>query len=422
MFTVVEKLSKNKNIQDTIIVSVGTFIASVFSYLLQLFLGRSLSVADYGSFNALLSISYLIGVPASVLSVSLVKSVSEINAKNDTSKLSSLFADLVKKSLLLGLVVFLIISLLSGFISNELKIFDTWAVIIFGVLMGLSFFSVISSSFLQGLQRFTPFSFYTVASGFLRFSVSAVFVVLGFKLYGIFTGMSLAILMCFLIGLYFLKDVVKNAKNENLSNIYKKIFTFSFPVLIVNFGLMFLNNIDIILAKKYFSPETAGLYTGTVTLGKIILFGAGMVSTVMFPRIVNLYTRGEPYMKRFWEFFTLQFLIVLGCVTFYILFPRFITSLFFGERFLDSVQFLPLFAVFIGLYVLINFLTMFLLSIEKLGVAFILVICGFFQFILINMFHQSIFDIIHVDIFICIMVLVMIFGYIFFDVKKGGNK
>ena len=87
----INKIRGNKELLDTILVGGATLFGSVFSYLLQFVLGRKLSVADYGTFNALLSLSSIVGVFAGVLGTALIKVNAEIYAKKDSQKLKSLF-------------------------------------------------------------------------------------------------------------------------------------------------------------------------------------------------------------------------------------------------------------------------------------------------------------------------------------------
>ena len=72
----IQKVKTNKYLMGTVYIGVGSVLASIFSYLLQFVFGRILSVADFGTFNALISLSYLVGVPAGVFSVSLIKYIS----------------------------------------------------------------------------------------------------------------------------------------------------------------------------------------------------------------------------------------------------------------------------------------------------------------------------------------------------------
>lgn len=420
IYRLVEKLKTNKYLMGTVYVGAGSVIAAFFSYLLQFVFGRILSVADFGTFNALLSLSYLIGVPAGVFGVSLIKHVSFLSAEQDSKKLTALYWKLILLSLLFGCFVAFAIFLLRHTISDQLKIFDTSLILMFGILMGTSYVGAIQSSYLQGLLRYKAFAFYSVMSSFYRFFMAVAAVLLGFRLAGAFGGMLLAAAAGFLTAYLLLKRNLTTFENLSLMQDYKKIILFSVPVMFVQFGLMVLNNVDVILVKKYFDPDMAGYYAGTVTLGKIFLFGAGAVATVMFPTISSLAARGLNYGRAFFKFLSLQlFLVALGIIAFSI-FPSLITHLFFGERFINSVAYLPRFSFFIGLYVIINFLVVFFLAINRTSVFLMLIPGPIFQFILINNSHKDLFQIINADIYAGIITLVLL--VVFFVTLNNGKR
>jgi O-antigen/teichoic acid export membrane protein len=416
----IQKVKDNKYLMGTVYIGAGSIFAAVFSYLLQFVFGRILSVADFGTFNALISLSYLVGVPAGVFSVSLVKYVSELSSRQDSKKLTALYWKLLALSLVLGVVISLIIFLLRHSISNQLKIYDTGVITIFGVLMGLAFAGSIPASYLQGLLRYRAVAFFSVASSAYRFVFSALAVLLGFKLAGAFGGMFVATVVSLVTAFLILRKNLTTFENISLIQDYKRLVAFSLPVMFVNFGLMLLNNIDLILVKKYFEPEMAGYYAGTVTLGKIFLFGAGAVSTVMFPTISSLAARGLNYGRAFFKFLSLQLLLVAGGLVAFSVFPSFLTRLFFGQRFMNSVEYLPMFSLFIGIYIVINFLILFFLAVNRTSV-FLLLLPGLVvQYILILTNHETLYDIISADIYAGIISLVLL--TVFFVIGNNGKR
>jgi O-antigen/teichoic acid export membrane protein len=158
---------------------------------------------------------------------------------------------------------------------------------------------------------------------------------------------------------------------------------------------------------------------GTVTVSKVLLFGAGTVAIVMFPQISELYAKGENYVKRLKIFFTLQLVLVTGGILFFTLFAELITRIMFGEKFMPSVEYIPLFTVFIGLYVLINFMILFFLAIGKTKVFLLQIPAVILQFILITLFHNNLYEVIKINIFVALLLLV---GILFYYWKYVGFK
>jgi O-antigen/teichoic acid export membrane protein len=426
MFIKKFKEGKDKIFSGVVIVTAGMLTGSFFSYLLQFFLGRMLSVEDYGTFNALLSLSYIIGVPSTVLGTAAIKVSSEMFAKEKHEELTALFWRLTKYFFILGLFLFGAMALLRNVLSEILNISDAYLFISYGLFLGLSYLVVTPAAYLQGMLRFGAFSFYTVVNSVLRFTFPVILVYLGFRVGGVFWGMIDGLLVAFVITLLILRKNFVKYDEVNLSPALKRLLMFSLPVLLVNTGLMLLNNLDMVLVKRYFDPTLSGYYAGAVTLGKILLFGTITIVVIMFPKISALYTKKESYTNIFRELLFLQILLVLGGVLFYVLFPGFITTLFFGERFAHSISYIPPYAIFIGLYVLVRFMVMFFLAIEKTKVAFFLIPAAVIQLILISLFHRDLFQVIHICSIVTAALLISLFVYAGFSnracVQAGKNN
>ena len=414
-------IKNNPELTGTLYVTVGTLLGSFFSYLLQFFLGRMFSVEDYGSFNAFLAMSYLVGVPAAVFGTSLIKTVSKLMAKGEYKILTSLFWKLLTLSAIAGILIFFIIFSFQNQISKYLNILEFSETIFFGIFMGTTFIAAVPSAYLQGLLRYRAFGVYLISGSFVRLLLPIIFVYLGYRVNGAFLGISLAAVATVAISLIPLKKNLSEAEEFNALSIYKSLFIFSIPVAFINFGMMILNNIDMILVKSFFDSNTAGYYAGTVTLGKILLFGAGTITLVMYPKISALYSKkdfGQMY-KLFNLLLKTQILVIVAGVLSFMLFPKVLTMLFFGSRFINSVQYLPRFAFFIGLYVLVNFMVFYFLAIEKTKVFMFLIPTVVAQYILLHMFNNSVESIINVNISVTAVLLLALVIY-FLTTKNAG--
>jgi O-antigen/teichoic acid export membrane protein len=403
---------------DTMLVGGASLVGSVFSYLLQFVLGRKLSVSDYGTFNALLSLSTLIGVFAGVFGTSLIKITSELYAKKDEKKLQAFFVKVLNFSLIVGLIFFIGIFTFRGFIPNYINVDDRFLIVLFWCSIGLSFLMPIPNSYLQGMQEFKKFAIFHVISLFNRFLFPTILVFLGFGLRGVFGAAPLAAVVSFFIGFLMLSLNFRDVRKVDVSDDFNKIFSFGASVVLVNFSMMALNNIDLIMVKRYFTDVEAGYYAGVMTLGKILLFGAGAVTVVMFPKITALYADGKRFMGRLKKLLMLLVFVLVTGVFCYQVFPDIITNLFFGNAFENSIKYLPLFSVFVAFYVLIQFLVMFFLAIDKKVVGFLLLPGVLIQYLLLNFFHESLWDVININIGVSILTLVLLSAYFYFTVPK----
>lgn len=403
---------KDPELFSTIIVGSASVLGSFFSYLLQFALGRFLSVEDFGAFNALLSLTYLISVPTTILGTPLVKIVTELAATHSFKKLTALYVKVILVAFGIGSIFFAVLYFMRFIISANFKLNDTVLVTLFGLVAMVNFIGIIIPSFLQGLQRFKAFSFFTVVGSFFRLLIPFGLVFLGLGLRGVYLGFLLTAVVSFTVGYFLLKKNLTQFENTDLTAHYVKIMLFSLPVVLLNFGMAILNNIDSILVKQNFSELEAGYYAGTVTMGKIILFGAGAVTTVMFPKIAALYTQKRPYGNIFRKLLGIQVLAVAAAGGVFAVFPKFFTVLFFKDRFIHSVGYLPLFSLFMCLYVLLNFMTLFLLAIEKKW-AFACVAAGAaVQYVMILTLGSDIYQVILASISGTVLSLALVIFYV----------
>lgn len=394
------------------VVTLGSFLGSFFSYLLQVFLGRKLSLEDYGTFNTLLSFSTILGVLAGAFSNSVVKKVSALKAEHKFDTLTHLFWNLSFYCLLLGVLLSLFLIASRRAFSEFLNIPDWGVLISFAFLMGLTFVGSLPRAYLQGLLRFKALAFWIVFTSLTRliFPLGALYG--GFGLSGVFGGMSLGTIISFILAIFLLlKNFEKHNHLEILSSHYKNIVNFVGPLIFIQVGLTLLNNADVILVKKLFSPELAGTYAGVVTVGKILLFGAGSVGTIMFPIVAEKFASGEdstPILKKFLSIQAL--LVVVGSLPF-IFFPKFITTLMFGSRFLQAVEYVPMFTVFMGAYVLVNFFILYFMAVERYEVIYILGLGVILQIVLIWVLASTLQTVILIN---SVVVGLVLFGLIVF--------
>ncbi|MFA6982169.1 MAG: oligosaccharide flippase family protein [Patescibacteria group bacterium] len=419
----IKRLIKNPAVSGTLIVTVGALIGSFFNYLLQFFLGRTLSVSDFGAFNALLSFSVILTVLSGSLSTALVKTVAEIKAEGRFDALTKLFKRLTASFIFIGVIIFCLVYVFKGRISAFLQVSETSYLLGFAFYMSLTFLSILAPTFLQGLLRFKSYSFWVVMLSIFRFSIPVVLVLIGMKVGAVYVGMGISLVLSYCLSLFLLKKNFTLFKELPLKGYFKKLLLFAGPVVFVNLGMTILNNIDVILVKHYFDPNTAGLYSGVVTLGKVFLFGAGTVSVVMYPQISSSYAKKEDPFKKLEPFLILQLVILLCGFLLFSLLPELVTKTMFGERYLPSVQYLPKFTIFAGFYVIANFFTLFLLAINKTKIFILHVSAALLQLVLMRAFHGNISQIIDMNIIVSTTLSSCLLGYFsFLLLRKKRTK
>jgi O-antigen/teichoic acid export membrane protein len=409
---------------NTVIVTGALFIVSFLAYLLQFYLGRTLTVEGFGDFTVLLSLAGILAFVGNVIGYAVVKVYSELSAQEEYSKIKWLFFKTIKYSSILGVLFGLVSILLSSVITNILNIQSINTVLFFGLHLIFIFSPVYVAVFLQGTSRFVWFSAFVVIAALLRLIFPIIFVqtisndpenvYLGF-----FVGLVISLLFGFLVARHFLlKGVSSKVDRSLLHNISKNSIYNGLALL----TLTTMISIDLVAVKYYFEPFEAGIYSGVVTLGKIVIFGAGTVATVMFPRAVSVNKDYKAFIILLKKFGVIQVFFAVSMVLLFTLFPSLITHTLFGEKFASSIPYLALYTLFVGLYVLANFAVLSLVALGAKKFSLYMPVFLVIQLIGLVLFHGTLYQIILVNIISLLLLFSFIMFTMYIVLKKFRNQ
>lgn len=104
---------------------------------------------------------------------------------------------------------------------------------------------------------------------------------------------------------------------------------------------------------------------------------------------------------------------VMGVLVYFLL-PRLLVSLLFGSQYLAAAPYLGVFAVFMGLYAVVDLVSRFFLSIGNFRPMMCLVFFSILQILLLGFFHETLARVIYVNIVVMVGVLTTLgVGYAF---------
>ena len=281
--------SDNDLFKHTSIMLIATIVAGACNYFYQLYMGRALGPNEYGVFGSLFAIFYIISVLTATIQTSGARFVSKFIGEGKEERIHYFIQGLLKRMFFLGIVMFLFFIFISGWLSSFLKIDSVIPVIILGSIFLFSTLLPVNLGALQGLQQFV----FLGSNGVLNFASKLVFgialVTIGFGVNGalgaVVIGSAIALIASFIPLRSFLSKVNSGKTDFKFSELYR----YSLPTMVAMFCFTVPANVDVIIAKHFFSANTAGLYTAATVLGKIILFIPGAVVAAMFPMVSKMY-------------------------------------------------------------------------------------------------------------------------------------
>lgn len=409
-------IGKNLLIKGSLVILFGSVFANLGSYLFHLFMGRLLGPADYGILESLISIIVLLGIPVSVMSLIVVKFVSQ---NSDQEEEVAVFLRFIgKKFLLIGLFFLAAFLLLIPLFARLTKVNSPLLFLGIGLTAYLGIGLSIISSTLQGEKRFKELSYFSVFTTWSKLLVGVILVILGWKMFGAVYSMVVSSVLAFIFGFSFLRKRYFS-KKINVAFSFKKSFVkieqYSLLVLLAVLSLNSLVYTDIILARYYLLPVEAGQYAALSVMGKIIFFASSPVVSVMFPLVSESQKKGKNYRR----YMNLSIFLILGISTvialFYSLFPDLFMSKLFGKGYQGISSLLSLFAIFISLYSLCSLMINYYLSIFKTKPIIWSAFLAIIQVVLIVFYHNNIRQVVMVNIAACSLLLLGLLIYYFYE-------
>jgi O-antigen/teichoic acid export membrane protein len=369
----------------TFIMFVATVSAGACNYIYQILMGNTLG-NDFSELTALLSILYIVSVPANSVQSILTRYVSKYKVQNKDEEISWLIRHTLVLMLLLGGGILAVMVVLSPLIREFLGLTSSIPIFIVGIGAMFALLVPVGSGPLQGLQRFPTLGFQAVGGAVTKLGLGLAFVVLGFgvggAVGGAVTGLAVSIVLSFVpIRRY----MAKRGRRVDIGEVWR----YTFPATIAVLCFTIITQVDVIFASHYFAREQASAYAAASMLGKIILFLPGAISAVMFPRISDAHTRSEETTKILRKSILLTASLSGIMAAGYVLFPELTIQVLYGGKFLAGVVTLQLLGVSMALFSIANLFMIYGLATDGHAYTWILSLFTLLQVGLIILFHET---------------------------------
>lgn len=402
------KIADNKLIRNSLIFLIGSVLAGLGNYVFHLLMGRMLTVREFGEFEALISLLYIITVPSSAITLVTTKYTSEYKAEGSDGKVHNLYKVLTQDFLYLGFVLFLVFSLFSSFIAGFLRIESITPVLILGLVIILVFLNGIINGIIIGLQKFKELCSLNTAIVFLKVILAVILVKLAFRVNGAMLAIVISSAICYLALLWIIRYIFKEREREEIG--IPNLLKYFLPTFFALLGLTLFYSIDLILVKKFFSPEIAGQYSAISILGRIIYFASGSIVGAMFPMVAEAHKKNDNPGKILEHALILILAGSFFAILLYFIYPGLIVKIMIGAKFLPIAKYIGWFAIAMAFLSSVNALSQYFLSIKKMNFIYIILFGVVSQITALFIFHSSLAQIIWVmnivlgSVFLALMV------------------
>jgi O-antigen/teichoic acid export membrane protein len=375
-----------------------------FNYLFQIAMSRSLSVSNYGTLNALLSLLVITSIPSGALTAFSAKNISNNLAVGDITKARKFIKYTILKTFLYDCLFLVIFIICIPFLMKFMKIDSYFYYIITGLAIFLIFpFSLLLGS-LQGSRMYLSLGLFSALSSIIKFILAIALVYAGLKVAGALFSVAVSPLLIIAAAAVVLFLYLKHrqgiveeeykVKDKTEGNVLK---TGRFYFLSLFFMLLFytlFTNIDLIIVKHFFTNHEVGIYSVADILGKIILYFPSAIVLVMFPEVSHAHATNNKTKNILLKSITITFVLCSFLEIFYILFPDKIISLLMGVKYISSAPLLTLYGLSMFPFAFINIFINYFMAVNNSKILIPMFLFSLLEILLFYLLHYSLTEII----------------------------
>ncbi|MFC1512184.1 hypothetical protein ACFL5H_03205 [Candidatus Latescibacterota bacterium] len=247
----------------------------------------------YETANALFNIFYILIAPLAGIQFMISKEVAAYHALGEAGKVRAF----VTRTLTYVMIVVLWITslgvVLSPKIAGFLRIGNVAPVImLMGVILFYAPYPVFYGA-IQGLKRFDKLGMLQFVWAGGRFVAAAlVIMVLAGGVNSLLTALIITMGVCSLIAFIPARRVFETEKKTLTPQEIIHAYSLVVPIVLTLLMMMLLKNVDLILAKRFFSSADAQAYTCTARVGSAFFTLSGIIM-VMYPHVSEEKTLGR---------------------------------------------------------------------------------------------------------------------------------
>lgn len=374
---------------------VSTLAGGVLGYAFQVFMGRMLSIADYGLFVTFMALLAVIGVPFSALSMIVTRKASAYRAKNQPERIAGIFWWVNKRLLWAAIVVTLCALPFSPLMRDYFRLDSLVPIWIFLFIIFFLFFSTVNPAILQAQQNFRWLAASGMASPSFRIIFCVVLVFVGFKLNGALMGVALAVAVTWLITFIPLRHTVALTTGARQAGGHLS-FKSAIPVLIASLAFTMMTQLDMVLVNHYFDPQQAGIYAAASILGKAVMYLPGAIVIAMFPMVAENDSRELSSAHLFFNALALTAGLSGAGALFYFLFADGIMPLLYGQKYQPAAELLRYYGFVMLPMALVMVAEYFLIAKGRVIFAYVMMLAIPFVLLAADTYHDRLIDMVYI--------------------------
>ena len=339
MRTLAARFRENAFLRHNAVFFAGSLAVAFLNYVYHPVLSRLLPLAAFGEVQAIFALTLEITLVLNVLGVVAV--ALEAN-REEAPERAELVGDLQAVTLYLVLVASLVTVAFGSWLAHALQFSSSTPFLFLAGILLTSLPITFRRSYLQAGYDFTAVSLANILMALGRLVFAVALIALGTGVLGALGGL----LASQVLALGYLWAKTRHVPSLRLtlrartSRALASELAFTAATLVATLFVAFAATGDVVFAKIYLDPTTAGAYSGISTVARIIFFATSSVAAVLLP-FVKIGDRPDAQRAAFLRSLALVVLVGGGALVVFSLASRLFISLLVGGRFAGLAGLLP---------------------------------------------------------------------------------
>lgn len=395
---------------------VNLMIVNAGNYAYNLILGRILPPEKFAEASLLVTLLLML----SFMAMSFQITATKFAAEYESIHAESIIENLKKHALRLGLILSLFMCIAATKFNSFFQSESVCMYLIFALSIPLYFLMSVSRGQQQGFRNYFKLSLSYQIEMMVRLILSIGLL----WILNLDTGICISLGIIFSIALAYWP--VRNKKpvtSKQKQRLNKAVLVFALYTCLYELSQVLINNTDILLVKHYFEAEQTGFYAALAIIGRVVFFISWMFAMTLIPNVIAHEKEGKNSQALLWQNLLYVAILGLGMTSACYCFPNFIISLLFGNAYTEMAGLLWLYALATSLFSIGNLFVYYFLSISRyLPICFTLIF-GIMQVISIIKFHDSLFEVVLVQLFLMLThLLIQIIHHFWYTNKKQSKR
>jgi O-antigen/teichoic acid export membrane protein len=392
-------------VRSVLAFGLGVGLANLLHFLFHLVQARILKPAEYSLLASLLAIVLIATVPIFALQATVAREVAAQLKDRGRREAGLVLREMTRWiarwtgwALLVGGVLAVPLALLTD-VRRPLPAVATVALLIATVPIPIAWGG------LQGIGRFLGLGGAQALFAVLKFSAGVALGLAGTGAAGVVFGVAVASAVSMWLAFLPLRSLWNSARG--LEHREMDVVGRFAMVAVIKLGLFAaLTNMDLLVARVAFEPETAGAYAATSVAAKALLIIPLAVTTVLFPHVATLRDTAR---ERFHLLAALGVVGLIGLAATAVMFsfPEQLLEVAFGDRYLEAKPWLGPLGAAMALYAVAQVYVFHFLSLDRTYYVWVLGGIVALQGLGFALFHGDAFDLIWVQIAIAVLTLIV---------------